>query len=102
MAVEQPVGDVDDVDVLLDDDVAAEDFVHVEIADAGLARVHAGQASVLCRPAGVIEDLCEGGLANVAAMNACGDFLVDVAGAALEVDPEGELLRLGALAAVDD
>ena len=46
MALQEPVGHVDDVDILLDDDVAAQHAVHVEVQDAGLAGIHAGLATL--------------------------------------------------------
>jgi len=81
------------------DDVAAQHLIHVEIGHAALARLHAGGTAVLRRSPRIVEDLRQHRLADVAAMDAGGEFLVDVPRAGLEVHPIGELLFLRLLAA---
>src|ERR1051326_8831601 len=91
MPLQHPVGYVDDMDVLLDDDISAEHLVHVEIQDAALPRVHARLGLVRRGPAGVIKGLAENRLPDIAPVNTLDCLLVDGLGACLEIDQETDL-----------
>src|SRR5215470_10930198 len=100
MRLENPVADINDVNVLLDDDVAGEHAVVHPVAEAALGGRGVGPSGPVEVAAQVV-GFAAGDFAESSRMNAANHFDERGAIANLEANVEAEL-AFGALANVDD